>query len=279
MDIKTIKNEISFINEAINEEIEMVLKHKNRIPRIELDMIMSNIQELYEYFYKLQKLNNNLTSKPLEPIEVSLEKEKPKIKEKAEPEQIKVTPVVEEKPKPKIIEKVQQEEVKVVSEKIEAEQEKLKEKIVEVIPPLKEKIEEPIHQQKEKPVEAKTFIKTKKPKIPVQKKSTLDLFAETTNTIGDKFLEKKDKSIAAQMSHNHINNIKKAIGINEKFLFINELFNGNMQEYNKALDSFNSFENSFEASQLIDELKLKYKWKTENNSFLQFMEIIKRKFS
>lgn len=270
MNIKTIKNEISFINDAINEEIEMVLKHKDRIPRIELDMVMSNLQELYEYFYKLQKLNEKLLTKPIVPIEIHREPEKPKVKEKGETEHIEKIPPVEEKPKTetKTVENIQQVEKTPAEIKTHIKTEKPKiEAVVTPQPP------------EEKPVETKSYIKPEKPKTPEQKKSTLDLFAENTNTIGDKFLEKKDKSIAASISQNHITNIKKAIGINEKFLFINGLFNGNMQEYNQALDKFNSFDNVYEAGQFIDELKSKNNWKTEEDPFLQFMEVIKRKFS
>ena len=292
MDIKTIKDEINFINDAINEEIEMILKHKGRIPRIELDMIMSNLREIYEYFYKLQELNNNLITKPLSPIEIPEEKKKPKFKEKAEPEQIKLNHPVEVKPKPEIKtdEIIKQEEVKAVEFKIETEPEKTEEKIVEVIQQSEEKVFEPPLQPKEKPVEVipppedksiitKSDIKPGKSKTPEQKKSTLDLFAENSNTIGDKFLEKDDKSIAASMSHNHIKNIKKAIGINEKFLFINELFHGNMHDYNLALDKFNSYETVYEAGQFIDELKSKNNWKTDENPFNQFVDIINRKYT
>lgn len=292
MDIKTIKDEINFINDAINEEIEMILKHKGRIPRIELDMIMSNLREIYEYFYKLQELNNNLITKPLSPIEIPEEKKKPKFKEKAEPEQIKLNHPVEVKPKPEIKtdEIIKQEEVKTVELKIETEPEKTEEKIVEVIQQSDEKVFEPPLQPKEKPIEVipqpedksiitKSDIKPEKSKTPEQKKSTLDLFAETSNTIGDKFLEKNDISIAANMSHNQIINIKKAIGINEKFLFINELFHGNMHDYNLALDKFNSYETVYEAGHFIDELKSKNNWKTDENPFNQFVDIIKRKYT
>jgi len=95
----------------------------------------------------------------------------------------------------------------------------------------------------------------------------------------DKFLEKNDISIAANMSHNQIINIKKAIGINEKFLFINELFHGNMHDYNLALDKFNSYETVYEAGHFIDELKSKNNWKTDENPFNQFVDIIKRKYT
>ncbi len=249
MDINTIKNEISFIHEAINEEVEMIKKHKDKIPRIELDMIMSNLQKLYEYFYKLQKLNGELGTKPLAPVDIPKEPEKPKTEEK--PAEIKTY----------------------------FKPENLEIKPVETIQQAEEKPVELIQQSEENLVETKTHIKPEKPKIPEQKKSTLDMFAETSTTIGDKFLDKKDNSIAASMSYNHITNIKKAIGINEKFLFINELFNGNMQEYNQVLDKLNSINDVNDAGSFIDELKLKNNWKTEEDSFIRFMEVIKRKFS
>jgi len=51
---------------------------------------------------------------------------------------------------------------------------------------------------------------------------------------------KEDRSIGARMQQHPISNIKEAIGVNEKFLFINELFNGNIQAYNEAIASLNN---------------------------------------
>src|ERR1051325_1170887 len=57
----------------------------------------------------------------------------------------------------------------------------------------------------------------------------------------------KEESVAEKISHKKISDLKSVIGINEKFQFINELFDGNMKEYNVALDQINNFSSLGEA--------------------------------
>lgn len=271
MDMNSIKKEISIINEVINEEIEMIFENKGKIPRIELDMLMSNLQKLYEYFYKLQKINEELLIKPEAKNTTSNEtdtpeiKEKPKLKDKEVEAKIEdSTPITKDVPKAKQTQDV--EETPIIEEKDKPE-------IADT------EIVDKVQKEVKKFSEAKTENKPEKSKKAQREKSTLDLFGESSNTIGDKLRDKKDNSIAASMSHNKISSVKKAIGINEKFLFINELFNGNMQEYNQVLDKLDSMKNMTEAASYIDVLKSKHKWDTEKNPFIQFMDVIKRKYS
>ena len=55
--------------------------------------------------------------------------------------------------------------------------------------------------------------------------------------------------------------LKDAIGINEKFLFINELFDGNLQDYSEALNKLNAFENLQSAENIFSvDLVTRYSW-------------------
>jgi len=69
-------------------------------------------------------------------------------------------------------------------------------------------------------------------------KTTADLFSGTT-TIADSFQAEKDNSIAATVNPQAVQDLKMAIGINDKFLFINELFEGDPSVYNQAIESIN----------------------------------------
>ena len=75
-----------------------------------------------------------------------------------------------------------------------------------------------------------------------------------------------------------IKDLKAAIGINEKFQFINELFNGNMQEYNIAVNQLDGLENYNEASTYVNSLQEIYRWKNEGPIVANFLNLIERRY-
>ena len=142
-----------------------------------------------------------------------------------------------------------------------------------------------------KPVESKVFQQnenslpdfdgvTEKPEPDRQKqvhKSTIDLFT-APKTIADTFKNTSDNSYAALMQKNPINDIKSAIGINEKFLFINTIFDGEISLYNKVIDRLNELPDFYLALHFIDELKANYEKETNKDAFVKLLEIVKRKY-
>lgn len=110
-------------------------------------------------------------------------------------------------------------------------------------------------------------------------RTTLDLFAQNNpDTVGQKLALDEDGSIAARMQRKPISDLRSAIGINEKFLFINELFKGNMQQYNKTLDEFNDFKSLQGAQTYLLELKVEYQWDEDSQAFLKLREFVERRF-
>lgn len=87
-----------------------------------------------------------------------------------------------------------------------------------------------------------------------------------------------DPSVAARMQRSKINDLRSAIGINDKFLFINELFRGNMQQYNKVLDELNDFKSLNGAQTYLMELKVEHQWEAESNAFIRLNSFIERRF-
>lgn len=111
------------------------------------------------------------------------------------------------------------------------------------------------------------------------KKSIIDLLgAYSQKTIGDHYAEadnslnkrisddQQDNSIGTRMQLNPISNIKEVIGLNEKFLFINELFSGNIQEYHDAIARLNDMENMQAAFDHLNELSVRYAWDAERST-------------
>ena len=91
--------------------------------------------------------------------------------------------------------------------------------------------------------------------------------------------KKVDESVAEKLQHNKITDLKGSIGINEKFQFINELFEGNMKEYNVAVDQINSFSSLPEAQSYVANLEEVYKWQADNLIAANFKELVERRFA
>lgn len=77
-----------------------------------------------------------------------------------------------------------------------------------------------------------------------------------------------------------IRDLRKAIGVNDRFLFINELFRGDEATYERSIKTINSFSIFPEAEYWIQrELKVKNGWNDSNEIVQQFYHLVKRRFS
>jgi len=92
-------------------------------------------------------------------------------------------------------------------------------------------------------------------------------------------LQTADVSIAARLSKSGIKDLTKAVSINQKILFTKELFKGDSFAFNEALGKLNAFESKTDAMQFLNtELLSKFAFKTEAESYLQFVELIERRY-
>lgn len=77
-----------------------------------------------------------------------------------------------------------------------------------------------------------------------------------------------------------IKDLKKAININDRFLYISELFRGDEVMYERSIKTINSFAIYPEAEYWIKrELKLKLGWDDRTPIVKQFDQLVKRRFS
>ena len=107
------------------------------------------------------------------------------------------------------------------------------------------------------------------------KKSGLD----ASSSLNDQ-LRNGNKEIADSLSDAPIKDLRKAIGINDRFLFINELFLGDEVMYERSIKTINAFTIYPEAEYWIRrELKLKLAWNENSEVVKQFNQLIKRRFN
>jgi hypothetical protein len=81
------------------------------------------------------------------------------------------------------------------------------------------------------------------------------------------------------MERQPIQDLRAAIGINDKFLLINELFSGSLEAYNKMLDELNEFKSFNGASTYLIELKVEKQWDSKLPSWKKLVQLLERKFN
>jgi len=86
--------------------------------------------------------------------------------------------------------------------------------------------------------------------------------------------------LGAMLQSSPVRDLKKAIGINDRYVFINELFRGDEAMYERSIKTINNFGNYAEAEFWIRrELKLKLAWNEEAEIVHHFDQLVKRRFS
>ena len=108
-------------------------------------------------------------------------------------------------------------------------------------------------------------------------KLTADLFSGPT-TISDAYQAKEDKSIAARVVPQAVDDLKRAIGINDKFLFINELFNGSPGEYNETVERLNTAGSLEKAQETMEQCRSRYEWAEQSEAYHRLKKIVNAKF-
>jgi hypothetical protein len=115
---------------------------------------------------------------------------------------------------------------------------------------------------------------------PMKEKLELnDLIINEALSVNDQ-LKQKETEVAHGFNETPIRDLKKAIGINDRYLFINELFRGDEIMYERSLKTINGFNIFPEAQYWIErELKLKLGWKDSSIAVEHFDQLVKRRFA
>lgn len=101
-----------------------------------------------------------------------------------------------------------------------------------------------------------------------QKRSLNDLLIES----------REDKSLNTKLQNTKIGDLTKSISVNDKFLFIRELFGNKGEEFSAAIQSLNNCTHIEEAVNLMETMKKQYFWDSTSPAYLTFCDLIRRKF-
>ncbi|HEY9362041.1 MAG TPA: hypothetical protein VIQ00_02175 [Chitinophagaceae bacterium] len=93
-------------------------------------------------------------------------------------------------------------------------------------------------------------------------------------------LKQPKTELAETLKEAPIRDLRKAIGINDRFVFISELFRGDEAMYERSIKTINSFNIYAEAEYWINrELKTKIGWDDSKKTVQHFYHLVKRRFS
>jgi hypothetical protein len=109
---------------------------------------------------------------------------------------------------------------------------------------------------------------------------------EINDVIGNNGASLNDKlkgnivDLAAALKEAPVRELKKAIGVNDRYVFINELFRGDEPMYERSIKTINNFRILPEAEYWMErELKIKLGWDDSREITKHFYQLVRRRFS
>jgi len=110
-------------------------------------------------------------------------------------------------------------------------------------------------------------------------KEVNELIANHKESLNDR-LKQEQKEIAHILKDSPVKDLRKAIGVNDKFVFISELFRGDEAMYDRSIKTINTFHILPEAEYWMNrELKVKLGWNDTNETVQHFYQLVRRRFS
>ncbi|MBR6661999.1 MAG: hypothetical protein IKL34_02035, partial [Alistipes sp.] len=79
-----------------------------------------------------------------------------------------------------------------------------------------------------------------------------------------------------EISHKNIKSLRQGIGLNDKFLMIRDLFDGNADEYEQAIDALDGFDDFDDCIIYIAE---NFAWNADSEGAKFIMQLLERKLS
>ena len=134
-----------------------------------------------------------------------------------------------------------------------------------------------VEEVKEEPVSGEKLQKEHEPEDepePVAVSSRIGDRAITEKSVNDLLSGNDDKKLEYKISNSPVQSIQAAIGINDRYQYIRELFSGKAETFAKTVADLDNLGNIQEA---VTYLQKNFKWK-KNETSLKFVNLVKRRF-
>lgn len=103
--------------------------------------------------------------------------------------------------------------------------------------------------------------------------------AQNTTSLNERFRQ-GHVELADKLGEMPVKDLRQAIGINDKFQFIQELFRGDIDTYERSIKTINDFHSMQEAEYWIErELKIRQGWEDDNRLVKQFYSLVRKRFT
>lgn len=234
----SFKNTLELVTKDIQEIEKIVSKFQNysRIPAIELDLTLNKLQNLYELLLLIRDYEGQNPKPKQEMNNESL----------SSPDNISAEKVYNEPvSKPESTNVYQNEKI---TENSLAGTEK------------KEQAEEDISQVKKTGIEAKD-------------KTLAEKLEKPGEFLNEKLAQSNHKP--THLQGGHISNISGSLGINDRFYYIREIFEGNSDQFKKSLEQLDSVSNFNEA---YNYLKTHVMCDMDSEPVQNLLNLVRRKF-
>jgi outer membrane biosynthesis protein TonB len=239
------KSTIDLIIKDLNEASDIIddLKKYQGVPALQVEFAKSKCKSAAEVIALLKNIEDILPEKNREQKAVAVKQEE------NVPEKLL--------PKPEIHEEIKREVTEAPAPV----------KAVEVKPEVVKPQARPASQAETKPEPKKATEKKKETSIAEKFAPASDLYEEKLNI-------KAEKDLSDKLKHRPLTNLSDAIGINDRFLFINEIFDGNKDAYSQAISRLDKAESLSDAMAII----MSYTGeKPENEAVIQLLDLVRLK--
>ena len=99
-------------------------------------------------------------------------------------------------------------------------------------------------------------------------------------SLNDLFNEQReDHSISSQYQRAKVGDLTKAISINDKFIYIKELFHNRGEDFSASIRLLNECKTLEESFDCLEQLKQKFFWDSKSDAYLSFCDLLRRKYS
>lgn len=309
-------NKIGGIINELNEQYKYLEANPENLNELELELFVANAHFLADHAEVLSKLNKRTRAEnPIEPpkpatnekfFEPVVQQPKRETKHEAEPEE---APAKTEEPvasidlstdKPEdaftfvrkdpeiirhelIVDEADYDEDEEEINEQELQEDKAEEEVAIPEQPVVEKVDKPMTPVQEVVAEFKELITPPVQEVKIVKETEVVIKdKEEVLTINQRISAQLNNtgSVKEQTGVQPIDNLKQAITLNDKLLYIKDLFNGYSLAYSEAIEILNRFNTFEEANRFLTKnYTEKNNWEGKPQTAEKFFELLKRRYS
>lgn len=114
----------------------------------------------------------------------------------------------------------------------------------------------------------------------VMKENINERFRADRPTLNENFMKQQPSSVADSHGNQKIDSLKNSISINQRFSFINELFEGDNMNYYQTIQKLDAMPSLNQAKEyVLTEVGTRYDWSRKQEHVSKLMRLLERKFS